>query len=78
MSQRDVERVIGMLVTDEAFRRRFARDPAETLRDVAVIGLQLSPCELQALAATDPTSIARFADAIDARIHKTDLCGGNS
>ena len=78
MSQRDVERVIGILVTDEAFRRRFAKDPNGALRDVAAIGLELTPCELHALASTDPRSITRFADAIDARIHKTDLRGETS
>ena len=78
MSQRDVERVIGMLVTDEAFRSRFGRDPGSALRELAAIGLELTSCELQALAGIDRQSIDAFADALDPRIHKTDLRGGTS
>lgn len=75
MSQRNVERVIGRLVTDEAFRRRFSRDPADTLRSLTDIGIDLTVCELQALVAIDPGLVTRFADAIDPRLQKTDLQG---
>jgi hypothetical protein len=66
MSQRNVERVIGRLVTDEAFRRQFVSDPLAVLND----------CEVRALAAIDLQAVARFTDAIDPRLQKSDLHGG--
>jgi hypothetical protein len=73
MSQGNVERVIGRLVTDDGFRRRFAGDPQATLRELTASGLELNPCELRALAALDPGRISRFAEALDPRIHKVEL-----
>lgn len=73
MSQRSVEQVIGRLVTDEAFRRRFFEAPARAVQEVADGGLDLNPCERRALACLDAEAAARFANAIDARIQKTDL-----
>lgn len=76
MSQRNVERVIGRLVTDEAFRRRFTADPTATLAGVAGDGMELNDCERRALAALDLGAVARFADALDPRLQKSDLHGG--
>ncbi len=76
MSQRNVEQVIGRLITDEAFRRTFAADPLATLRAEGRAGLELNACELEALAAIDPRAVARFAAALDPRIRKADLRGG--
>ena len=76
MSQRSVERVIGRLVTDESFRRRFTADPGVALRELAASGLDLNPCEVVALASIDPRLVARLADAIDPRLQKADLYGG--
>ena len=76
MSQRSVERVIGRLVTDEAFRRRFVDQPQVVLQESVVCGLDLTPCEMQALAAIDIPSVERFAEAIDPRLQKTDIHGG--
>jgi hypothetical protein len=73
MSQRNVERIIGRLVTDEEFRLRFAADPGAVLRDIAGCGLELTRLELQALAAIDPAQIERCAQSIDPRIQKADL-----
>ena len=67
MSQRSVERVIGRLVTDEAFRRKFAERPERALRETVDCGLELTPCEIQALAALDVRVVERFAEAIDPR-----------
>ena len=75
MSQDNVERVIGRLVTDEAFRQSFCDDPAAALRVLLEGGMTLNPCELRALMALDPELIVGFADAIDPRIQKTDLHG---
>jgi hypothetical protein len=76
MSQSHVERVIGLLATDEALRRRFEQDPSATLQQLEDSGVELNGCEHRALAALDPGKLARFAAAIDARLQKTDLRGG--
>jgi hypothetical protein len=76
MSQRSVERIIGKLVTDEAFRRRFAQEPEVVLREATEGGLELTPCELHALRALDARGLERLADAIDPRLQKTDTHGG--
>ena len=75
MSQRSVERVIGRLLTDEGFRRRFAADPAAAIAELAAAGIDLNPCERNALAALDLAAVARCADAIDPRLQKTELGG---
>lgn len=76
MSQSNVERVVGLLVTDEAVRRRFAADPHTTLQDLSEGGCELTFCERQALASIDPRDLARCADAIDPRLLKADLKEG--
>ena len=75
MSQANVERVIGVLATDERVRRQFLRDPAATLRTMIESGTELTECERYALSNLDPSDLRRFADAIDARLQKTDLSG---
>jgi hypothetical protein len=76
MSQANVERVIGRLVTDEEFRRRFAEGPSAVLRELTASGLELTACEFRVLAAFNPRIAARCARAIDPRIQKADLHGG--
>ena len=76
MSQSNVERVIGRLVTDEEFRRRFAADPLAVLRESAANGLELTDCEVRALSALNARTVERFARALDPRIQKADLHGG--
>ena len=70
MSQRNVERVIGRLVTDEKFRRRFESDPVKTLEEMAATGAELTDVEKRALAGLDARLVARFAGAIDPRLQK--------
>lgn len=77
MSQRNVERVIGKLVTDEAFRRRFAEDSEGALTDTMACGLELTECERHALRSIDVRMIARLARALDPRLQKTDITGGS-
>ena len=72
MSQRNVERVIGRLLTDEGFRRRFRLDPMATLQGVAD-GVELNRCELAVLGTLDPGWLARVADELDARIQKVEI-----
>jgi len=76
MSQRSVERVIGKLVTDEGFRRRFAQDPARALCETLDCVLELTPCERRALASINMDTIDRLAREIDPRLQKTEILGG--
>jgi hypothetical protein len=62
-----VEALIGRLVTDAEFRRRFARRPAQALLEP---GLELTEIELAALAATDPAAFGALAAALDARLRR--------
>jgi len=78
MSQLYVERIIGLLVTDEALRRQFTKNPAETLEKLIERGMQLNPCERGSLAALSPAELARFAQVIDSRLQKTDLERGGT
>lgn len=75
MSQRNVERIIGRLVTDEGFRRRFATGAETLLLGLSECGIELTACEIQALVAIDAGRLAQFADSIDPRLQKTDLQG---
>ena len=78
MCQRSVEKVIGRLVTDEAYRRRFAESPGTALQEMTESGLELTCLELRALASIDPQLVSLFADAIDPRIQKINDNGGRA
>lgn len=73
MSQCNVERAVGRLVTDERFRRRFSRDPQAAIQEMVDGGLVLNACEVRALVALDPRWVERFAEAIDPRIQKVEI-----
>ena len=73
MSQVSVERVIGVLATDEKLRRLFSRDPKTALLEMVRKGMDLNATELWSLACLDPSELARFAQAIDGRLQKADL-----
>jgi hypothetical protein len=77
MSQSNVERVIGRLVTDEGFRRRFFEDPVSAIRQVVESGFELNACEAQALIAIDPHRVERFVEALHPCIQKVELQGGS-
>jgi putative modified peptide len=77
MSQRTVERVIGRLVTDEAFRRRFAKSPESALREATGWCAELTASEVESLAAIDVAVVEQFADALDPRLQKADIEGGS-
>jgi hypothetical protein len=62
MSQQAVERAIGKLTTDEAFREAFFADPA---RASLLAGLTLSPCELNALRRISVQALRRFSEGLD-------------
>lgn len=70
MTQRDVERALGRLLTDEQFRRAFRIDPAVACR---AAGFDLSPLELDALVALPPRVLDRVGSQVDARIQRLSL-----
>jgi hypothetical protein len=76
MSQRNVERVIGLLATDEGLRLRFTRNPYAALQELVGCGMELTSSELGSLAHVDPRELARFAEAVGPRLQRTDLAGG--
>jgi putative modified peptide len=78
MSQRSVERVVGRLVTDEAFREQFAEDPGAALRQMTECGVELTDLELRALASIDARVVERIAGSIDPRIQKICVHGKRS
>jgi hypothetical protein len=65
MSQRDVERTLGRLLTDAGFRRDFFRDPGRTCLQV---GIQLAVHEIDALLRVPARALASLAGQLDNRI----------
>lgn len=78
MSQQTVESVIGRLITDEAFRRRFKERPVEVIDELVASGVPLTPVERRALLAMDAGVCERFADCVDPRLQKVSLKGSGS
>jgi hypothetical protein len=73
MSQRNVELLIGRLLTDEEMRGRFMLKPGGTLEDFCRQGWELSQGELEALAATDATVWSELASRIPSRLKRCSL-----
>ena len=65
MSQRDVERTLGRLLTDAGFQREFFRNPARACLE---LGLQLAAHEVEALLRVPPRQLASLAAQLDDRI----------
>jgi hypothetical protein len=72
MTHRNVEQLLGRLLTDPALRRRFTESPARFLAELPNEGLELSIVEREALASTDPASLAAFAERLDRRLRRID------
>jgi putative modified peptide len=77
MSQKNVERIIGRLATDEEFRRLFQADPGKAVRELNEQGVELTRSEVAALAATDASVFDRVAEALDPRLQKASLRSGS-
>jgi hypothetical protein len=77
MAHRNIETLIGRLITDEQFRSVFLASPEATLVGLRERGLDLSPTEIAALVHTDPTLWARAAEALDRRLQKVSLTPGS-
>jgi hypothetical protein len=65
MSQRDVERALGRMLTDTSFRRDFFRNPA---RACIELGVQLAPHEVDALLRLPTRRLGSLAGELDGRI----------
>jgi hypothetical protein len=72
VTQRNVETLLGRLVTNPTVRRRFAADPGKVLREFQGEGFDLTAIELDALAATDVNALGSFAESLDRRIRLVD------
>ena len=73
MTQRNVEIVIGRLLTDEEFRLAFLADAERTLRELVDRGTDLNQSEIAALLAIDLKLWRRTANQIDPRLQKAQL-----
>jgi hypothetical protein len=67
MSQRAVERALGKLLTDEAFRETFFRAPGAACVEA---GLELSAEELEALRRLSCSALGELSATIDDRIRR--------
>ena len=73
MAQRNIEILIGRLITDEAFRNEFCDDAAATLERFMETGHELTPVELAALSATRSDVWSLLAEQIAPRLQKASL-----
>ena len=76
MSQRNVEILIGRLLTDEELRARFLQAPFETLTTLSEQGLELTRGEIDALVQTDVQLWGRVASKLPSRLQRCSLQTG--
>ena len=73
MTQRAIEVIVGKLITDEAFRRSFARRPRCTLEELVAQGVALTETEIRALVETRADLWSEVGDQIDPALQKASL-----
>lgn len=73
MAQRNIEILIGRLVTDEAFRSAFRTDAVPALTRFTEAGYDLTAVEVAAVRATPVDVWDRAAERIDPRLQKASL-----
>ena len=73
MSQRNVQLMVGRVVTDEEFRLRFLDDPEELLFAMVGQGFELTAGEVEALVRTERAMWTDAASRIDARLQQCRL-----
>jgi hypothetical protein len=76
MTQKNVEWVLGRLITDAEFRRTFHRDPTAALEELAAEGIVLNPVERRALAAVDPRALEDMVSAVSPRLQRVSFHPG--
>ena len=72
VSQRNIELLIGRLLTDEAFRLEFVRHLTKTLAAFIDAGHELTAHEIQALITSSPALWNDIAGELDPRLRKVD------
>lgn len=73
MTHRNIEIVIGRLLTDEDFRATFVSNPHQALGELLERGTRLTQAEIAVLIGIDAALWARVADQIDPRLQKASL-----
>jgi hypothetical protein len=73
MSHRNVQLMIGRLVTDEELRRKFLDAPHETLAELSDRGWDLTPSEMDALIETDTQLWNWVAVKLPSRLQRCSL-----
>lgn len=73
MSQRNVELLIGRLLTDGELRRRFIRQPTGTIDEFCREGWELTPGEIAALTDIDVRTWTECASGIPSRLKRCSL-----
>jgi hypothetical protein len=76
MAQKNVQLIIGQILTDEEFRSDFLERPMETLAALRERGVELTKVEVDALTLTDRRFWAVGAELIDPRLQRCRLNGG--
>jgi hypothetical protein len=73
MAQRNVEILIGRLLTDEDLRRRFMREPRATLDEFRQQGWELTAGEVDALLSPDASVWSDMARRIPSKLQRCSL-----
>lgn len=73
MSQRNVQSLIGRLLTDEELRQQFLRAPLETLQELSERGCELTRGEIDALVQTDARLWSAVAAKLPSRLQRCSL-----
>ena len=73
VAQRNIEILIGRLLTDEAFRKAFLENAPRALQIFCEEGHELTPLEISALLATPSDLWIEVAGEIDPRLQKANL-----
>lgn len=76
MAQKNVQLIIGQILTDEEFRSDFLERPTEILASLRDRGFELTPVEMDALTRTDRRLWAIGAEWVDGRLQRCRLNGG--
>jgi len=73
VSQRSIEILIGRLITDEAFRNSFLRDPRRAVATFVESGHEVTAVEMDAIAAVAREFWHYAAAEMDPRLQKASL-----